>query len=181
MKDNKERYNRHSIRLKEYDYSQSGGYFITLCSDKGKFLFGSITNAEMRLNESGKIVKEFWFEIPQHFPNVLVDEFVVMPNHIHGIIFIEDCRGGVNPPKQRGEQTSPLRKRTLGQIVAFFKYRTTKLVIQNCRMSESRIWQRNFYEHVIRNEDDLKNIREYVINNPLKWELDNENPLNKKA
>ncbi|MDO8126351.1 MAG: hypothetical protein Q6359_03900 [Candidatus Brocadiales bacterium] len=137
-------------------------------------------NGSMVLNEIGQMVRKAWTELPTHYMGVDIDEFVIMPNHLHGIIILTDnCRGGVTPPYYVGEATSPLRKPTLGQIVAHFKYRTTKSINQISNTPGNHIWQRNYYEHVVRNEDDLNEIREYVINNPLKWELDGENPDNR--
>lgn len=174
---------RSSIRLKEFDYSQSGGYFVTICTYKGECLLGNVINGEMRLSKSGDIVNKFWHKIAGHFPNVKTDVFVVMPNHTHGIIFITDeCRGGVSPPLRchQGEETSPLQKRVLGQIIAYFKYQTTKQVNQILNTAGTSLWQRNYYEHVIRNEYDLRQIREYIVNNTLKREMDSENPENIK-
>lgn len=183
MRYNSDKHHRRSIRLKEYDYSQAGGYFVTICTYGGECLLGNVINGEMRLSRYGEIVNKFWHKIAGHFPNVKTDMFVVMPNHMHGIIFITDeRRGGVSPPNQlhRGEETSPLPKRILGQIIAYFKYQTTKQVNQILNTEGTSLWQRNYYEHVIRNEDDLKQVREYIVNNPLKWELDSENPENVK-
>lgn len=183
MKYNPSKCHRRSVRLKEYDYSQVGAYFITICTYGGKCLFGKVINGEMGLSKYGEIVNKFWHKIEDYFLNVKIDVFVVMPNHIHGIIFITDeRRGGVSPPNHtlQGEETSPLQKRALGQIVAYFKYQTTKQVNQIRNAIGTSFWQRNYYEHVIRNEDDLRQIREYIVNNPLKWDLDSENPENIK-
>lgn len=183
MRCNSDKRHRRSIRLKEYDYSQAGGYFVTICTYGGECLLGNVINGEMRLSKCGESVNKFWHKIADHFPDVKTDVFVVMPNHIHGIIFIVDeRRGGVSPPIQphQGEETSPLRKPTLGQIIAYFKYQTTKQINQILNTAGASLWQRNYYEHVIRNEDDLRQIREYIVNNPLKWELDSENPKNIK-
>ncbi len=121
-----------------------------------------------------------WNDLPQRFATIELDEFVIMPNHIHGIIVICDkpnvnCRGGVAPPQ--GEETSPLQKPALGKIIAYFKYQTTKQINQIHGTPGNRIWQRNYYDHIIRSEKSLAKIREYIINNPLQWELDSENIL----
>lgn len=171
---------RRSIRLKGYDYSQKGAYFVTICTHNRRCLFGKITDGKVGLSKLGQTVAKCWSQIPEHFHNVELDVSVVMPNHLHRIIIlINNCRGGVTPPYYVGEETSPLQKCTLGQIVAYFKYRTTRLINQKSNTPGNRIWQRNYYEHVIRNEDDLNEIREYMITNPLKWELDRENPNNR--
>lgn len=127
----------------------------------------------MELTRLGKIVNDFWYEIPNHFKDVQLDTFIVMPNHIHGIIIITDDfmeavstsqmnenngRGGVSPPKW---------KRTLGQIIGYYKYQTTKIINQLNKTPGNYVWQRNYYDHIIRNVDDLNKIREYIIQNPI--------------
>ncbi len=173
MKYDPEKHHRGSIRLRGYDYSQQGAYFVTICAQNGECLFGEVVDGKMQLNECGNIVQEFWNRITMRFSNVRVDVHIVMPNHIHGIIVIADkCRGGVSPPQ---------KKRTLGQIVAYFKYQSTKEILNTpqCGCSTgTTIWQRNYYEHIIRNQEDLNQIRQYIMKNPLKWELDSENPQN---
>jgi len=168
---------RSSFRLKDYDYSQAGAYFVTICTQKGKSILGKVVEEEMVLNKYEQIVEQSWNELSSHFLNTEMDWFVVMPNHIHGIIAIDDeCRGGVSPPM--GESAfggSPLQKPRLGQIVAYFKYQTTKLINESRSTPGMRVWQRNYYEHVIRNENKLNKIRYYIQTNPLKWHLDREN------
>ncbi|MEK7368036.1 MAG: transposase, partial [Planctomycetota bacterium] len=180
MAHNPVKHQRRSIRLKGYDYSQKGAYFVTICTCNKKCLFGKVVESKIVLNKLGQMVVKCWNEIPIHFPNVELDVFVIMPNHLHGIIVLTDyCRGGVPPPHWKGEATSPLQKSTLGQVVAYFKYWTTRSINQTFNTPGNRIWQRNYYEHVVRNEDDLNETREYVINNSLKWKLDKENPDNR--
>jgi putative transposase len=161
-------HNRRSIRLKEYDYSQSGEYFVTICTHNRECLLGEIVDEEMKLSSIGEIVQRCWEEIPKHFPNVELDAFVVMPNHVHGII--------INDESCRGEVTSPLRKPTLGNIVAYFKYQSTKLINEMNGTTGDRFWQRNYFEHVIRDDKDLQNIQDYITSNPLDWKKDKENP-----
>jgi len=175
---------RRSIRLKDYNYSQEGAYFITVCTRNRENLFGNVTEGQMQLNGYGKVVNDFWGNIPLHFPSVDTDAFVVMPNHVHGIILINDaCRGGATPPMGNGmvspsggEVTSPLRKISLGQIVAFYKYQTAKLVNQIRNTPGVTVWQRNYHDHIVHDDEHLNKIREYVFQNPLKWDLDDENP-----
>jgi REP element-mobilizing transposase RayT len=169
-----------------------GAYFVTICAWNKECLFGEIRNGEMLLNEYGKFVMKYWNAIPSHFMNVQCDEFVVMPNHIHGIIFINNCRGEVSSPFSeivapnsktknapiQGGETPPLRKITLGQIAAYFKYQSAKRINQIRNTPGTPVWQRNYYEHVIRTEKELNQIREYIVNNPMQWELDTENPRN---
>ncbi|CAG1013510.1 hypothetical protein ANRL4_04955 [Anaerolineae bacterium] len=186
-------HHRHSVRLKRYDYSQVGGYFVTIVTWQREFLFGAIENKEMKLSRYGQIVQKWWGEIPIHFPNVETGAFAIMPNHIHGIIFILGCgdieivrgRGAVLAPDDnvshdtQGGETPPLRVPTLGQIIAYFKYQSTKEMnmVENTG-TVTKFWQRNYYEHVIRDEKDLQNKTGYVEANPLLWDEDDENPVN---
>jgi len=167
-------HHRQSLRLREYDYSQPGYYFVTICVYEHAELFGKINNNEMILNEYGAIASIYWQEIPKHYPNVELDKWVIMPNHVHGIIIISDDTRDVGT-----EQCSvPTTKRvSLSQIVKSFKNVTTKQI----RSEFSNVnfaWQRSFYDHVIRDEIALYKIREYIINNPAMWGSDEENPAN---
>ncbi len=177
--------NRKSIRLKEYDYSQSGAYFITVCTN----------NRELILNASEVInmLVSYWKKLPEKFTNLTIDEFVVMPNHIHGIFLLTEIEEygqnnisvGADPcvcPNNMGEyMDSPLRK--IGNIVQWYKTMTTNQYIKCVKNSgwkpfEKKLWQRNYYEHIIRNEEDLHKTKEYILNNPIQWNLDKNNPLN---
>ncbi|MBN2703308.1 MAG: transposase [Pontiellaceae bacterium] len=160
--------NRRSIRLREYDYSRAGAYFVTACTQGRAFLFGDIADGQMRLNDAGRVVEQCWNEIPAHFPHVALDEFVVMPNHVHGILLIMDHVGAKN--------ISPLpgTSKTIGSVIRGFKIGVTKWFRQNTPLFV--IWQRNYYEHIIRNDESLNRIREYIVNNPAQWEMDRENP-----
>lgn len=173
-------HHRRSIRLKDYDYSQAGAYFVTVVTHYRENLFGEIVNAEIRLNPYGEIVRKWWNEIPVHFPNVEVGAFMIMPNHVHGIIFIvEERRGAVIAPGEndRGGETPPLRKPTLGQIIAYFKYQSTKEMNElESAGAVTKFWQRNYHEHIIRSEIDLRNKTNYIEANPLLWEQEEENP-----
>ena len=205
------RHHRRSIRLKGYDYSQAGAYYVTIVTWHRELLFGEIVNKEMRLNPFGEIVQKWWREIPTHFPNTETGAFVIMPNHVHGIIFIVERRGAVSVPRDNqnhnkmdlfelknkpleqgdeinknvsasmGGETPPLRVPTLGQVVAYFKYQSTKEMntVENAG-TVTKFWQRNYYEHIIRNENDLKNKTDYIESNPLLWDEDDENPINLK-
>jgi REP-associated tyrosine transposase len=168
---------RHSLRLQDYDYSQEGAYFMTICTHKKVAILSVIVNGATRLNRFGNVVNKCWLAIPYRFPNVEIDTFIVMPNHFHGILVIHDCsRGEVTSPIPKGAETAPLRRYTLGQIIAYFKYQTTKFINQICHTPGNRIWQRNYYEHVIRNENDLNDIRQYILDNPVKWGMEENNP-----
>jgi putative transposase len=183
MKYNPEIHHRQSIRLREFDYSQSGAYFVTICTKNKECLFGEIKDGEMGLNEFGGIVHMEWLQTAVIRENVELDVFVVMPNHFHGIILLSntDCRGEVTSPNKMGScnhvqggGTPPLRKYTLGQIIAYFKYQSTKQINQIRNNPGVPVWQRNYYERIIRNQTELDKIREYVLENPMNW-LNDEN------
>jgi REP element-mobilizing transposase RayT len=185
VKFNPQKHHRRSIRLKGYDYSQAGAYFVTLVTWHREMMFGEVVNGEMMLNRTGEIVQKWWNEIPIHFSNVEIGAFAIVPNHVHGIIFIMDRRGTVSVPNDnvchhaQGGETPPLRMPTLGQIVAFFKYQSTKeMNLLNNTGTVTKFWQRNYYEHIIRNEKDLQNKTDYINANPLLWDEDDENPIN---
>ncbi|SKB14936.1 conserved hypothetical protein [Planktothrix sp. PCC 11201] len=170
-------HNRQSIRLRGYDYSQAGAYFLTTCAQDRKCVFGTIENGVMIANEFGDIVYEYWQKIPEHFPNIEIDLAVVMPNHFHGILVIGD-RYFDNDDSRDGGKTPPLRKPILGQIVGYFKYQTTKSINKIRNQMGVKIWQRNYYDHIIRTEESLENLREYILHNPLRWDIDQLHPNN---
>ena len=174
MKFNAKVHKRKSIRLKGYDYSQQGMYFVTVCTYNHHFLFGHIAEERMILNNAGRFANKCWVEIQEHFTHVALDEFIIMPNHIHGIIIINGKNVGANnySPLQINQFRSP--SRTIGSMIRGFKIGVTKWFRANTNVYN--VWQRNYYEHIIRNEKKLNKIREYIINNPLKWLLDRENP-----
>jgi putative transposase len=146
-------HNRKTIRLKEYDYSRAGAYFVTICVQGHECILGSILDEEMQLSPQGKIAETCWHQIQEHFPNVALDAFICMPNHIHGIIYLYDA--------SRGEVTSPLPLPTLGKVVAYYKYQSTKQMNTITGNIGVKIWQRNYYEHIIRNSKELGNVRRY--------------------
>jgi putative transposase len=167
---------RKSIRLKEYDYSQPDEYFVTICTYNHECLLGEIVNEEMRLSQMGIIAQQCLMEIPSHFPNVELDEFIVMPNHIHGIIVITERRDLINqiPTTKDNFPLMKNPKQTLGKIIRNYKARVTKTV-HDAGLLNFR-WQSKYYDHIIRNEKELQNVREYILNNPIKWFFDDENP-----
>ena len=173
------RHHRRSIRLKSYDYSQVGAYFVTICTHKRSCLFGDIVDGEMQLNDIGFVVRQCWLEIPSHFPHVALDAFIIMPNHIHGILWIVETPetvGAKNCSPLPPSSTQHLRgtSKTIGSIVRGFKIGVIKLARRNT--GTNIVWQRNYYEHIIRNEEDLNTIRRYIMENPLRWHIDRENP-----
>lgn len=187
-------HHRRSIRLQGYDYSSEGAYYVTIVVQEREYLFGEVIDKEMYINEYGEIVQKWWDEISIHFPNVELGAFVIMPNHVHGIIFITTHRRGEvlsphlsprdNPSdNQDGDASQPsLRRPTLGQIVAYFKYQSTKEMnrIEN-EKEITKFWQRNYYEHIIRDEIDLQNKSDYIEANPMLWDEDDNNPRNHPA
>ena len=188
------RHNRRSIRLPAYDYTQPGAYFVTICSQNRECLFGDVISGEMILNQRGEMVERTWRELPQNYPGVDVDAFVVMPNHVHGIIVLVGANPlGVGPvgagPRAcpEGPGACPGRPQgvaptmSLPDVVHRFKSLTTTRyrtgVLQDgWQPFPGRLWQRNYYEHVIRDEEELDRIRQYIIDNPGRWEDDVENP-----
>ncbi|MFA4834052.1 MAG: transposase [Patescibacteria group bacterium] len=182
--------NRKLNRLKDYNYAQDGWYFVTICAKNREYFFGKIINGEMRLSKIGKTAEKFWQEIVIHFPDVKLDEFIIMPNHIHGIIIIENpvAVGNKNVgnknfcslPNRNNNYCSPRWQtrwaRSLSSVIRGFKIGVKKWCGENDY--EHFAWQKSFYDHIIRHEKSLNKIREYIINNPLKWELDRNNPEN---
>jgi putative transposase len=164
---------RRSIRLRGFDYSQPGAYFVTVCTRDRECLFGSVVNCEMQLNDMGQKVWLVWEELPKKFANMTLDAFTVMPNHIHGIIFVGAQFIAPNHPRlaQKGAMN---RAPTLGEIVRTYKAVSTRLIRQSTNPGFT--WQRNYYEHVIRNDQSLERIRDYIANNPARWADDEENP-----
>jgi putative transposase len=180
MRFDPEKHHRRSIRLKGYDYRRQGAYFVTICTHDRLCLFGEVVGGEMRLNEYGRIALGCWKEIPLHFPQAELDAFVVMPNHVHGIIVLTvGARHAV--PLQNGisEKTEQFGKPVAGSIptiIRSFKSATTRHINALRGTPGSPVWQRNYYEHIIRNEESLNRIREYIKTNPLRWAMDSENP-----
>ena len=164
MKYNPDIHHRRSIRLKHYDYSQEGAYFVTVCTNDKEWLFGDVINGEMQLNDMGNVTLQCWKEIPKHFPNAVLDEFIVMPNHIHGIVIFNAVGAKNISPLQHGTSM------TIGSVIRGFKIGVTKWARANGASHDP--WQRNYYEHIIRNQPELNKIREYIINNLLNWETD---------
>ena len=166
-------YHRRSIRLEGYDYSRAGAYFVTICAHKRKYLFGNIVNDEMALSEYGKIVENVWYNLTGHYQNIKLDKFIVMPNHIHGIIILmnmDDVGAGFKPAP-----TDLTKYYPLSEIVRAFKTFSARHVNELRITPGIPVWQRNYHEHIVRNENELNRIREYIMNNPLRWQFDREN------
>ena len=178
MKYNREIHHRRSIRLKEYDYSQAGAYFVTICAWNRECLFGEIVNSEVVLSEYGLIVKQCWEELVYHYRNVKLNTYIIMPNHMHGIINIVDTAtvgAGFKPAP-----TAMHKRHGLPEIVRALKTFSSRKINLVRNTPGVPVWQRNYYEHVVRNEKDMQSIQEYIVNNPLQWETDENNPVNIK-
>lgn len=182
-----ERHHRHSIRLKGYDYAQAGAYFVTICTHNRECLFGDVVDGTMRLNEFGDIVYQTWMDLPNHVANIVLDAFVIMPNHVHGVIFITDSVGAGSEPAPTITTTEPaptmakpghaeLRRHPLPEIVRQFKTFSARRINELRGTPGISVWQRNYYEHIIRDESSLNRIRQYIQDNPLRWAMDRENP-----
>jgi putative transposase len=183
------KHQRRSIRLPGYDYSQAGAYFVTVCTQDHQCLFGRIEGEVMRPNRVGEIAEQCWQAIHVHFAKVQLDASVVMPNHVHGIIVIAD----VDAPNVRATHASPLRqgadmavgvaavpqgpkRRSVGAIIGSYKSAVSKGIHEIGGALGPAIWQRNYYEHIIRNDLSLNRIRQYILDNPARWAYDRYNP-----
>ena len=196
MSFNPDIHHRRSIRLKHYDYSKAGAYFITLCIQDRQHLLGHTQEGVAVLSDIGRIAQEQWFNLPQRFTNVRLDAFVVMPNHIHGILYIDPVgvplAGAHNathgrphgrphgPPLHAGAHNATHGRpqphvSPLHAVVGAYKsliHRDALLMAKRNGLILGRLWQRNYWEHVVRNDEELNNIREYIRNNPRTWEED---------
>ena len=175
--------------MRGYDYTGSGGYFITICTMNREHLFGQVLDGEMRLNDFGNIVSQEWTRAAEVRKEITLDEFVVMPNHIHGIIIINNndisthFRDPIGATRRVAPTTNEITPptiangpipRSIGAVIGQFKSITTKR-INALREFRSAVWQRDYYEHVIRDYNDLNRIREYILSNPRQWDMDTEN------
>jgi REP-associated tyrosine transposase len=177
-------HHRRSIRWRGHDYSSPGAYYVTICVEHYRCLLGIVSAGVMHLNDAGQMVSEEWQGVPSRFPTMQVDEFIVMPNHFHGILHIVGAplvgaldRADLAPKGAR----AGTRPATLGDAIGAFKSLTTNGYItgvceQGWPRFEQRFWQRNYYEHVIRDQIELEKIREYIRRNPLMWTCDRYNP-----
>lgn len=165
-------HHRRSIRLRDYDYSQMGAYFMTICTQNRECLFGSISDGRIQSTDYGEIVNECWNDLPNHYGYVVLDTFALMPNHVHGIIIIAGGFVGA------GFKPAPTmtKRHGLPEIIRAFKTFSARRINTIRNTPGTPVWQRNYYEHVIRNEDDLNKIREYIVHNPVQWADDEENP-----
>ena len=196
MKFDPQKHHRRSIRLKGYDYSQAGAYFVTIVAWQRECLFGEVVNGTMHLNRHGHIVHDAWFDLKNHYRHVELGAFVIMPNHVHGIVvLVDDRRGGSSslsetiapdedssgidtmPTNQTRPYVKPKPRHGLPEIVRAFKSFSARRINRLRRTDGIPVWQRNYYEHIIRNERELDNITKYIETNPLRWNDDDENPM----
>jgi REP element-mobilizing transposase RayT len=174
---------RKSIRLGGYDYSLAGAYFVTICTHARRCILGSVVAKSLELTSAGEIVRAVWNSLPQRFPRVVLDEFVIMPNHVHAVLgFVGE---GLAPPavSSAGTPTTTMtapvalpRNHSLPDVVGAFKSISTIQVNRLLQRKGAPLWQRSFYEHIVRKGEDLRKIQQYILENPLNWALDAENP-----
>lgn len=195
MKYNPDIHKRHSIRLRGYDYAQEGAYFVTICIKERECLFGSIEKKKIILTDFGIKIEKSILLTPEKYPEIAIDKYIIMPNHIHLIIFILkqsqfqgkgmmnytlkynskiDKKGLINQTPTNDLGLMKNKKLNLGHIIRYFKARSTSIIRKNSNIYFQ--WQRNYYEHIIRNDIELKKYRQYIIDNPEKWDEDEENP-----
>jgi putative transposase len=160
--------NRKSARLIKYDYKKIGYYFITICIKSGT-LFGHIANSKMELNVAGEIVKQCWLDLPQHYRNCKLDNYVIMPDHFHGIVIIHNNANIVGA----GLKPAP-EIHSLTEIIRGFKTFSSRRINESKYFKEKFHWQRSFYDRVIRNENELFHSKKYINQNPIKWELEDK-------
>ena len=182
MKYDPDIHHRRSIRLKGYNYSQAGVYFVTICAQNRECLFGEIVDGEMALNDAGRMVEKWYRELENKFTDIVCDQCAIMPNHVHFVIQTDvgaDLR--VCPDMGEHIDTGEHIGSPLHTVIQWFKTMTTNEYIRGVKQNgwstfPGKLWQRNYYEHIVRNDDELNRIREYIVNNPLQWEMDRENP-----
>ncbi len=184
MKYNPDKRHRRSIRLRGYNYAQAGAYFVTVCTRGRECLFGNVVDGEMRLNDAGQIIAHTWAALPQRFSSITVDESVVMPNHFHGIIVVMGVVGaGLALPSFPPVRTKSTHNKgaassapTLGDAIRAFKSISAIAANRVLGRTGRSLWQRNYHEHIIRDDNSLYTIRQYITDNPLRWAFDRENP-----
>ena len=172
-------YFRQSARLENYDYSKGGTYFVTVTVDGEGEIFGNIVEGKVDLNKAGEIIEKVWMNLPKQFTNVKLDEFVIMPDHFHGIIILENMKEGLMNQARTMEKNWILmknKKNTLGKIIRAFKAKVAKLIREDGAIDFK--WHRNYYDHIVRDEKDLLIIKKYIKNNPLNLEIAKNNKNN---
>ncbi len=168
---------RKQLRLRGYDYAFPGAYFVTICSAGKRPIFGSISGKSIVLSPAGEIVRSEWIALRERFSRLVLDEFVIMPNHLHGVLAFVGHAGGASPATTGGASPSP----TLFEVIGAFKSISTIMVNRLLRRRRVPLWQRSYYEHIVRTGEDLRKIQRYILENPLMWSLDPENPNRKSS
>lgn len=183
----KNKYRIESARLKFFNYAENGIYFITICTFDREYCFGNVLNEKIQLSNTGKIANQYWHNIPAHFPFVELDEYIVMPNHVHGIVIINrpsvetrhgasktatETRDRASLHDEQQNKFGPLKRNSLQLIINAYKSSVTRFCNKNNLNFQ---WQSRYWDHIIRDEKSLNNIREYIRNNPLKWKQDRNN------
>lgn len=170
-----QRHNRQSMRLPDYDYGQPGAYFVTICTNRHKRLFGYVDDHAMHVNQNGRVVREEWHRTADIRDNVSLDAFVVMPNHMHGIVQITFRRGTARRAPTTTHDDRQFGKPVPGSlltIIRAFKSAVTRRINRIHNTPGATVWQRGYYDHVVRNEHDLERIRRYIRENPARWHED---------
>ena len=168
-----------SLRLQGFDYSQSTSYFITICTHNREYILGEIENSLMTASFAGKIVWECWLDLPSHYRNTILDEFIIMPNHFHGIIILTDNNpnpvgAGFKPAPSLAQDNNTIVNHSLSEIIRGFKTFSSKRINEQRRTRGIHVWQRGFHDRIIHNENELYAIRNYIKENPANWPLDKE-------
>lgn len=179
---------KNSVRLPGYDYASPNAYFVTLCVFGKSCVLGEIHSGKMILSEIGEVANQFWLEIPKHYNQIEIDEYVLMLNHIHGIVLIKDAVNSIDFRSSRGVRSNTPTKETNFFSRISPKESSLSVVIRNYKSAVTRVcrmkgycdfkWQRGFYDHIIRDEKELSGIRSYISDNPVKWDIDEENAEN---
>ena len=164
---------RNTLRLQGFDYTQLGAYFVTICTRNRECFLGEVGNGKMRLNDAGRLVKTVWDELPRHYPHIQLDAYIIMPNHVHGIVWLTRGAGLKPAPTNTNDDKA---RHGLPEIVRAFKTFSARRINSLRRTVGTPLWQRNYYEHVIRNDESLNRIRQYIMDNPSRWDEDPENP-----
>ncbi|HYF98069.1 MAG TPA: transposase, partial [Coxiellaceae bacterium] len=166
-----QKYKDKSLRLPSWNYSANGFYFLTLCTHNRHHSLGEIINGQLQKTKAAILVENCWLSLNGHYGNCYLDEFIIMPNHLHGLIFIEQ----EETSELAHQLTTQRRSMLIPKMVGRFKMQSTKLINEAQKTPGKKFWQSDYYDRVVRNEDELNNIREYIHDNPMAWEYDRFN------
>jgi putative transposase len=164
---------RQTIRLPNYDYVRPGMYFVTICTHEREPILGALNAGYVTPTDAGKLVEQTWHTLPSRFPNLRTDEFILMPNHVHAILFLESPQSSQKPG---GASPAPTKRSSLADVLCAFKSIST-IGVNKIRMTPGQLlWQRNYFEHIIRSSQSLDQLRRYIAENPARWPADEDNP-----